>query len=220
MAIHSSGRRLLLAVLLLVGLLAGASAGASAPASLALDTGTAVLGGNQLATAATFCVSAGTQTVTASADSYVSQANLGTNYGTATTLRVQAATSKNQRTLVSFSLPPAPAHCSLIGATLQLYTTTLKAGRTYQAWQIAASWSETGVTWANQPATTGTPANATTASGWVSWTVTGEVQAMYARSHFFGFLIKDATEDTPTTYLDVYSSRTGSHPPKLVLTWG
>jgi len=79
------------------------------------------------------------------------------------------------------------------------------------------------VTWTNQPGTTGTPAAASTvaASAWISWTVTSQVQAMYAGSNF-GFLVKDATESTSTTYANAYDSREGSttFPPQLVITWG
>ncbi len=116
-------------------------------------------------------------------------------------------------------MPALPAGCALTAATLRLRTTTARTGRTYRAYQVAAAWTETGVTWTNQPATTGTAVTAPTASGWVSWTVTVEVQAMYAGSNF-GFLIRDAAESTSTTFTNIYSSRTGTYPPQLVITWG
>jgi hypothetical protein len=213
---NAMARRAILLLAVLVALLGGAGA----RASLALYTATATLGGNTLTTATVFCTNPGGQTLTASADSYIDQANSGTNYGTATTLNVQAAaSSKNQRTLVQFTLPTLPAHCAITAATMRLYATTAKTGRTYQAYQVAAAWTETGVTWTNQPATTGTPATAATASGWVSWTVTTQLQAIYAGSNF-GFLVKDATESTTTTYTNKYSSRSGANPPQLVITWG
>ena len=189
--------------------------------SLATYAGVTSVGGNTMTAAASFCTGAGSQTLTAASDSYVDQANPTTNYGTATTLGVEAATGKNQRTLVQFSLPAVPAHCSLTAATLRLDTTTSRAGRTYQALQIASSWTEVGVTWNTQPAATGAVATAPTVAvgQWIQWTVTGQVQAMYAGSNY-GFLVKDASESTATSYTNRYSSRTGANPPQLVLTWG
>jgi len=42
---------------------------------------------------------------------------------------------------------------------------------------------------------------------------------MYAASNY-GFLVKDSTVSTSTTYTNKYSSREGSNPPQLVITWG
>ena len=66
-------------------------------------------------------------------------------------------------------------------ARLRLYAGSYKEGRTIQALRLASAWTESVVSWSNQPATTG--AAATTASGnvagYLEWTVTAQVAAMY-----------------------------------------
>ncbi len=71
----------------------------------------------------------------------------------------------------------------------------------------------------DQPPTTGVPATASTASGRVSWPVTGEVQAMYGGASY-GFPVRDSAESSGGTATSIYSSITGTNPPQLVLTWG
>jgi large repetitive protein len=70
-----------------------------------------------------------------------------------TILKVNSKSGDNARALVRFNLPQVPADCT-----------------------------ETGVTWANQPTTTGGAATAPsrTSPGHVEWTVTSQVQAMYS----------------------------------------
>ena len=61
----------------------------------------------------------------------------------------------NLRALVRFNLPAMPQGCSVESATLRIYAKSAASGRTLQAFQLGGSWTEGGVTWANQPATTG-----------------------------------------------------------------
>jgi hypothetical protein len=71
-----------------------------------------------------------------------------------------------------------------------LFAESASNGRTIEAYQISANWVENTVTWANQPATTGTPVTSASGTGWRTWTVTTQVQAMYSGSNY-GFLLKD-----------------------------
>lgn len=158
-----------------------------------------------------------TQTVTATRDAWVRSDATGDNAGTGTTLQVKSQSGQNRRSLVGFTLPSA-AGCTLVSATLRLHAGTAATGRTIQALQLAGTWTETGVTWATQPATTGTAATASSALGWVEFDTTTIVQAQYAgTSH--GFLVRDATESSGTAAAQVYSSREGADPPQLVLTF-
>jgi large repetitive protein len=94
-------------------------------------------------------------------------------------------------------------------------------GRTLQAWRVAAPWTEVGLTWSNQPLTTGTAATVASGFGYREWTVTSHVQAMYAPSANHGFLIRDAA-DNGTGLDQVFNSREKGtdNPPRLVLTLG
>jgi hypothetical protein len=165
------------------------------------------------------CTAPGTQTLTAVADSHVRQSNANTNYGTRTTMQVRAA-NNNRRSLVRFTLPAIPNRCTVTAATLRLYVTAATAGRTYQAFRAAAAWTETGVTWNNQPATAGTAATVVTTGtpGWLQWTVTSQVQAMYPTNN--GFVIRDQTENGPGSFTNTFSTREGANDPQLVITFG
>jgi hypothetical protein len=163
------------------------------------------------------CTNPGTQVVTADEDTYVREDQPATNFGADPTLSVKSGTGVVNRTLVHFSLPAMPGNCTLTSATLSLRTTTQKPNLTYDAYRAAAPWTENGVTWADQPATIGTPAVATTGNGWVGWAVDQQVRAMYAGSND-GFLIKDRTESGAVN-TNIYSSRTGANPPTLTLNF-
>lgn len=176
--------------------------------------------GNVFRAASSFC-SSSTQTASASADSYVDGLPLaqGSNFGTATTMSVQSAALANRRTLVRFGLPTAPAYCSLTAATLRLNASSSASGRTLQAFRASSSWTETGVTWSNAPATTGSASSTASGTGWREWDVTAQVQAMYAGTNN-GFLVRDATEDATLPAGQTFSSREGVNPPQLVLSFG
>ena len=179
---------------------------------------TSASGGNSFEAAASFC--SGTTTVTADADSTVREQQPDNNFGAATTLEVRSQNNgRNRRSLVHFALPALPPGCTVASASLRLFTVTVDAGDVYQAYSAGGAWTENGVTWNTQPATTGAPATATTAAGWVSWTVTGQVLGMYSGSNN-GFLVKDQTEGVTPPAANVYSSREGANAPQLVITFG
>ncbi len=206
------------AELLVAGAL-GAALGSTTSFTLAAFSGTTASPGNSFAAAASFC-NGSAQTVTASADSYVDQALLtaNSNFGTATTVRVRSESLANQRTLVRFSLPAVPSYCTLTVAKLRLHASSATTGRTLQALRAAASWTETGVTWNNQPGTTGTAVTTSSATGWIEFDVKAHVDAMYVGTNN-GFVVRDATEGALVAQSQVFSSREGANPPQLVLTF-
>jgi large repetitive protein len=180
---------------------------------------------NVFTAAADFCVAPGPQTVTADADAFVRQTSASSNFGTATTLRVQSGSTvivlgpDNERSLVHFALPSVPAHCALTGATLRLNASSASAGRVLQAYRASSAWTQAAVTWNNQPAVTGLAATTTSGTGWREWSVTAQTEAMYAGTNT-GFIIRDAAESALLTAAQVFSSREGANPPQLVLTFG
>jgi len=168
---------------------------------------------------AAVCPGPGSQTVTATADSWISQNDPTTNYGTSLDLEIRSTNAQNARTLVTFSFPALPAGCWVTDAALRMYAKSSANGRTLDAYQANAAWTEAGVTWDNQPGTTGTGASNLSGAGWQTWPVTAHVQAMYTGSNL-GFLIRDANEDIPGARTQVYASREDANDPELVVTWG
>ena len=206
-----------------LGLMAAAAVGLSGASFTSQSANPA----NTFTAATNFCTDTSLHTVTADRDTYVDQTNATTSTGgTGTTMNVQSRNSnRNQRALVGFTLPTKPAACSVVTATLKLNAPTVAdSGRTLEASQIlpSATWSETAVTWNTQPATTGTAATTTSATGLRSWTVTSQVQAMYGSTNANnGFMIKDQTESSSSAKTQTYSTReAASNKPVLEVTFG
>lgn len=169
-----------------------------------------------------------TNTFSADRDSYV-EVGSGTNFGGATTLRVESGGGlggTRSRTLVRFALPTIPEDCSITTATLRLYNQDPESGRTIDAYRITADWQEGTVDGDAIPATA-TPAAASvtvSAAGYQTWNVTTQLQAIYGASNF-GFLMRDRTESTSllgSSRAQVYQSREGTdntRDPELIISW-
>ncbi len=152
---------------------------------------------NYTVTAPSSC--AGMKTVTAYADSWVSRENKTTNYGSDSYDWVRAG-AEVSRSLIAFPLLSTGSGgdtCAVSSAVLKLYagssTSTDGTVRLLQAFRAADSWTESTVTWNNQPGTTGTAATTSSANGWRSWDVTTQVQEMYTGGNY-GFLVRDSVE--------------------------
>lgn len=168
------------------------------------------------------CSTPRSQTVAVSADSWVDQSSPTSNKGTDSILKVTSKSSSlNTRALVQANLPTLPSGCNVTSAKLRIYNSSPVSGRTLQAIQNAGSWTENGVTWNNQPSTTGTAATASTPSsaGWMEWTVTSQVQAMYSGSNH-GLSVRDASENGAGVEQSLSSREAGSNAPELVVTYG
>lgn len=105
--------------------------------------------------------------------------------------------------------------------TDELMDSANKDGRTLQALRLLTNWTESALTWNNQPQTTGTAATVASGSGYREGTVTSQVQAMYAPGANHGFLVRDATENGTGLDQGFHSREKGTdNPPRLVLTFG
>jgi CSLREA domain-containing protein len=163
---------------------------------------------------------ASTVTVGSVADGWILQDSANQNYGTDSVLKVDSKSGANARALVRFNLPAVPSGCQVTSAKLRLYATSYKTGRTLQALMVAAPWTEGGLNWNNQPATTGTPATVASGSGYREWTVTEQVLNMYAMANN-GFLVRDASENATGIDQAFHSREKGTdNPPRLVITFG
>jgi len=182
--------------------------------------------------AATFTVTQNSTTVVlyATADSRVAAQTPTTNYGTETRFIVQAKnTSGRQRGLIQFDLSGIPAGSTINSATFSsyYYSYTLASfdpeGRTYYLYQNTEPWTETGVTWNNQPGYT-TSQEASTAMpssfGWVDWDVTGIVQTWVDGTDNYGFVMRDSNEIPGTNKVaQFYSREYGSNAPTLEISY-
>ncbi|WP_165821285.1 right-handed parallel beta-helix repeat-containing protein [Nocardioides gansuensis] len=158
------------------------------------------------------------QTLTANADAWIDSGSTSSNKGSDSILKVMSKSGGNLRALVRFNLPAMPEGCSVKSATLRLNAKAAAGGRTLQAFQLGGSWTEGGVTWANQPATTGAAVTTSSGTGYREWSVAGMVQGMYTAGNH-GFLVRDASENQDAE--QQFTSREDStNRPQLVLTFG
>jgi hypothetical protein len=151
-------------------------------------------------------------TFTPLSDAQTKSTSAATNYGTATTVRLRqgtAASPGDYRTYLRFSVSGlAPTVGS---ARLRLFVTdpSTDGGSAYRT---TGAWTETGLTWTNQP-TLGGPAlstaGRTTAGSWVELDVTSAVT---------GNGTVELGVTTTSTDSAIYSSREGANPPQLVVT--
>jgi hypothetical protein len=158
-------------------------------------------------------------TVTTNRDSWIDSGSTAQNKGTDSILKVMSKTGSNARALVAFTLPPVPAGCVVQSATLQMHAKSASNGRTLQVSAVTAAWSETVVTWANQPATSGPASTTTSGAGWREWLVTSQVTAMYESGGHHGFVVRDASENNDNEQ-QFDSREAGSNAPRLVVVFG
>jgi hypothetical protein len=166
------------------------------------------------------CAEAGTVTAVATADSWLLQTSPTSNYGNDSVLKVDTKSAANARALVRFTLPTVPDGCGVVDAELRLYASSSKPDRTLEVARVARPWTESSVTWVNQPVTTGSAATAASGEGWLSWKVASQVQGMYAEGNF-GFLVKDLVENGVGIEQQFHSrEKSPDNPPELVITFG
>jgi len=158
------------------------------------------------------------QTLTANADAWIDSGSTSSNKGSDSILKVMSKSGGNLRALVRFALPTMPEGCSVESATLRLNAKSAAGGRTLQALQLGGSWTEGGVTWANQPATTGSAVTTSSGTGYREWNVAGMVQGMYTSGNH-GFLVRDASEDQDAEQ-QFHSREESTNQPQLVLKFG
>jgi len=186
-------------------------------------------------------------TTTAVTDASVRQGSATSNFGTQTTNNVASSSGANRRLYIRFDLsicsPAMPASATVRLATLRMYVTALPSScRTVDIFRVTASWTETAITWNNQPFgtatnnpasgaasdtyTAGTPAgcqNLTASSYIVGAVVTSDVAAFVAGTATnYGWMLRDDVEGSATTYTQTYSAKelaAVAQAPQLVVTY-
>ncbi|MDQ4052551.1 MAG: DNRLRE domain-containing protein [Actinomycetota bacterium] len=158
------------------------------------------------------------QTLTATADAWIDSGSTASNKGSDSTLKVMSKSGGNLRALVGFNLPTLPQSCSVESATLRVYAKSAAGGRTLQVLRLGSSWTESGVTWTNQPSTTGSAVTTDSGTGYREWNVAGMVQSMYSGANN-GFLLRDANENQDAEQ-QFHSREESTNRPQLVLKFG
>lgn len=154
-------------------------------------------------------------TVTTGIDAMVASDNPSKNYGTTASLIIRASSPIAYGFLWLKS--PAPPGASIISATLRLYGKGSWSSLTVSLQRVAATWTESKLTWDNRPTTTGSTVTATQASTegkeW-DFDVTALLQTISNGAANYGFRIA-----TGATRAEFYSLNAGSLRPALDVTW-
>jgi len=180
-------------------------------------------------------------------DASVRQGLPNTNFGATTTSNVASGNGLNRRLYVRFDLtvcaPAIPSTATVRLATLRAYLTGVPAVcRTIDIFPVTAAWTETAITWNNQPFGTainnppsgsrtgffsvGTPIgcqNRVTGAYLVGAIVTSDVAAQVAGSATnFGWMLRDDVEGSGTTRTVTVSAKelgAVAQAPQLVVTY-
>ena len=152
-----------------------------------------------------------TVSVVASADARVEEANPGTNFGTAATLRTDLG--PEVRSYLRFAVTGITGK-TITGAKLRLWVTNPTTnGPAVQA--TGASWTETGITWTNKPAAVGAASDDKTsvaANAWVEYNV---APLLTNGDGTYNMVLTGQSTDG----MD-WNSREGTNKPTLVITTG
>jgi len=195
------------------------------------------------------CTLSGTTGTSASElDSYVDGNTPTSNYGGATTMNSESRNNRDRRSYLSFDLttcaPNVPSSATVTSATLRLWVTAMPAAacRTEDVFAVTSAWTESAITWNNQPFGTainnpasGTRTDSVTVGGgggcmigsvgqYVPWNVTANVANFVSGSASnFGWMIRDDVEGaTGSGFTVTFStSDAGSTPqaPQLIVTY-
>jgi YD repeat-containing protein len=144
------------------------------------------------------------------------------NYGLYGYLRVGG--SAGDRTLVRYDLRQVAPSATVTSATLGLYANyTTGTPGTVSATQLAGDWSETAVTWANMPTTTGssvTSSAAVSADSWTTFDLTTMVAGwLNASQNNFGVSIATASTAWSAQWWSDELPYGGALSPKLTIVY-
>jgi hypothetical protein len=149
-------------------------------------------------------------------DAYVDEGLPLQNFGGLPFLSVRSFLNTNTRTFVRFNLPVLPEKAVLTKATLRLTPFSVPGPRVYEISRVTATWSESGITWANQPAAlvTGTQIN-----NFMEWDVTTDVQNFYTGTPNYGWRISDQSENSVIPLEILFRSRESITKPQLIIEY-
>ena len=153
---------------------------------------------------------AGSVDVGSSADTQVVEGYSSSNYGSTNYMYVGSSTSGylDERIWVKFDLADQlPPGATITSAKLLLYCWKADGPTMIAATAHAASddgWTETGITWNNQPSFTATALDSQILTAgdedrWFTWDITGHVQTEYVGDGIVSVVVKASPEDQSST---------------------
>ena len=145
-------------------------------------------------------------------DSYVDSSNSGINYGLDLSLIVESSSTKDCNIFIYFNLSSVSGK-TITGATLQMTMSDASGIPVIQICAAVQTWSETGITWNNQPSWYVTPSVTTASFGSIN--VLSIVTAWESGLSNDGFAISMVASDSNVTYY----SREGAISPMLYIEY-
>ena len=154
---------------------------------------------------------ASTLTFVTNADAFVEELHPTANNGTLDYLQVESANNRHAEGYIRFAVNGVTGIVQ--SARLRLYATVNSSTNGPAVYRTGNTWTETGITWNNRPARTGSAIDnkgAINKNTWVEYNVTAAI----AGNGTFNFvLVGDSSDEIR------FSSRQGSNPPRLVVTF-
>jgi 2',3'-cyclic-nucleotide 2'-phosphodiesterase (5'-nucleotidase family) len=152
---------------------------------------------------ATASVGSATYSLLPVADSQVESGNPSSNYGTSSNLYVQSSSTSSygdERAWLKFDLSSIPATATISSVSLQLWN--WKSAGAALPTEVHGgtddSWTQTGITWNNQPTFGAALSTQTLAAGtsnvWYNWDVTSFAQGKMSGDKLVSLVVKAATE--------------------------
>ena len=145
------------------------------------------------------------------ADARVEAADPNTNFGTSG-LRADGGTDPAVQSFLRFDLSGLSGPVQSVKLRLYAYSGTADGPAAYSA---GDAWTESGITWANQPAFTSGAVDdkgAIAANSWVEWDVT----SLFSGPGIYDFGLATSSTDG----VDMYSREAAADRPQLIVTYG
>lgn len=162
-----------------------------------------------------------TETLQGNFDSYLNSASTGTNYGTATTLYVGKNSTTLYRTLLNFNTSGITTDRILKSAKLRVYKNAYTGTPSVvDVFKSTQTWTETGVTWTNQPTYLSTKLGSltflsTTGQYYETNLSIDNLQSWIKNGDNYGLLLK--SDETSSGYITL-NSRENTYNSQLIVT--
>ena len=154
---------------------------------------------------------ASTLTFVANADAYVEELHPSANNGTTDYLQVESANNRNSESYIRFAVSGVTG--SVQSAQLRVYTTVNSSTNGPALYTTGNTWPETGITWNNRPGRTGSAIDNKGAIDKNTWVEYNVAPVVTSNGTFNFVLVGDSSDEIR------FSSREGSNPPQLVVTF-
>ena len=211
----ATNRGSLAAVAIILIALAGIAIGAPRLLSTEEITGAQVFEAEQVAQT--------TITLNPTADAWVDQASPTSNLGTTLNLKIQSCSAANTRAYVKFDLSSIPLGSTISSAVLQMpFNSWVGTGSfDYSVNEVPGTWSETGITWTNQPGVSNFVDVVTIDNGLKFDDMGSSAQAIVNGGANNGWVIKTNPEGSNNcNFLGIIvTSRESSNKPTLTVTY-